>query len=81
MPICISNFNDFILISIYNYISTAKFKKKFFMCVQNVFEYLAHLLGVAKGTLTKRMKQLAKKKEVSFWTFENLVLKFYVFVG
>ncbi|XP_064405215.1 ubinuclein-2-like isoform X3 [Halichondria panicea] len=28
-----------------------------------VFEYLAHRLGVARGTLTKRMKQLAKKKE------------------
>ena len=40
--------------------------------MQAVFEYLAHVLGVARGTLTKRMKQLAKKKEV--WCSDIIVV-------
>ena len=31
---------------------------------QVVFEFLAYKMGVAKGTLTKRMKAVLKKREV-----------------
>ena len=32
--------------------------------MQAVFEFLAYRMGVAKGTLTKRMKAVLKKREV-----------------
>ena len=35
-----------------------------FVSLQAVFEFLAYKMGVAKGTLTKRMKAVLKKREV-----------------
>ena len=35
-----------------------------FLSFQAVFEFLAYKMGVAKGTLTKRMKAVLKKREV-----------------
>ncbi len=45
---------------------SSKIHSLYILCssFQAVFEFLAYKMGVAKGTLTKRMKAVLKKREV-----------------